>query len=311
MDGGNMTWNFGNHLLKLKGIHCRQLVNMAESDFPKITIITPSYNQGKYLEQTILSVIQQNYPNLEYIIIDGGSTDNSVSVLQKYSDVLAFWTSEKDEGQSDAINKGLKMCSGDIVAWLNSDDWYEEGTLAKVVDCWRKQPFDVLHGDAIFFFEFDQNKNFRTNYGTNSSFSRLLRYWSNSQDCNPPQPSVFIRKAIIDQVGMLDRNYHLGMDYDLWLRIARAGYSFRYISDVLSYYRFHENSKSGIDVDYRHFHKEWHKIYQQNIKSLNFIERLKIYWDYSGFYYGYSKWVWPKRLLNLLFNGNIKKSKFS
>src|SRR5687768_13083798 len=104
---------------------------------PKISIITPSYNQGRFIEETILSVINQNYPNLEYIIIDGGSTDNTVEIIRKYEQHLAYWVSEKDGGQSEAINKGFKKATGDIVCWINSDDFFMPGALSKVADCFE------------------------------------------------------------------------------------------------------------------------------------------------------------------------------
>jgi glycosyltransferase involved in cell wall biosynthesis len=108
--------------------------------YPKISIVIPSYNQGKYLEETILSVINQNYPNLEYVIIDDGSTDNSVEIIKKYEKYLTYWVSEKDNGQSDAINKGLKKCTGEIFNWLNSDDYLETNALFKIAEAYKKIP---------------------------------------------------------------------------------------------------------------------------------------------------------------------------
>ncbi|WP_207511702.1 glycosyltransferase family 2 protein [Longitalea luteola] len=278
--------------------------------YPRITVITPSYNQAQYLEKTILSVIQQNYPNLEYIIIDGGSKDDSPAIIKKYEKHLAYWVSESDKGQSDALNKGLKRATGDIVAWLNSDDWYEAGTLELVAKAWNKQPFDVLHGDAVFFYEGNEERNYRNHYGGNCTLDRLLKYWSCDRDCNPPQPSVFIKKQVFDTIGSLNEQYNLAMDYDLWLRIARAGYTFTYIPEVLSYYRFHGNSKSGLQGDFKHFHKEWHQVFLKNIKQVPLSKRLFYYWDYSGFYYNYGIRSLPKRVTHLLTKGPILQAKY-
>ena len=122
----------------------------------KVSIVTPSYNQGQYLEKTINSVISQDYPNLEYFIFDGGSTDNSSEILKKYSDSITSWVSQKDKGQSDAINKGIEVSSGEIFGYINSDDFYEDGVIQKVVDIFEKRPdIDIIYGD----FNYVDSKN--------------------------------------------------------------------------------------------------------------------------------------------------------
>src|SRR5688572_2633651 len=125
--------------------------SVVQKKYPKISIITPSYNQGEYIEKTILSVLEQNYPNLEYIIIDGGSTDNSTEIIRKYADRITYWISEPDKGQSDAINKGLKLATGDIVNWLNSDDYYEPGALFKVAEAFNNPEVNVFAGRSHLF----------------------------------------------------------------------------------------------------------------------------------------------------------------
>jgi len=278
---------------------------------PKISIITPSYNQGKFIEKTITSVLNQNYPNLEYIIIDGGSSDETIEIIKRYEHQLTYWISEKDNGQGDAINKGLKKASGEIVAWLNSDDWYEKNALHKVAAFWEKnKSFDILQGEARFYFDNNEDVNFTTSYNEGASLERLLKYWRSDKDCNPPQPSVFIRGTLFKELGQLDTHYHYAMDYDLWLKTLTAGYKFSYIAELLSNYRFHDSSKSGAEVDFKHFHKEWHEVFQKNIIKIPFWSRLKYYWSYTGFYYGYSKLYIPLRLGRLLLRGPIKHAKF-
>src|SRR4051812_42913167 len=112
--------------------------------FPKISIVTPSFNQGQYIEQTILSIINQGYPNLEYIIIDGGSTDNTFDIIKKYEKHITYWVSEADDGQSNALNKGLAKCTGDIFNWINSDDYLEQGTLFLIADIFNQDPATSL-----------------------------------------------------------------------------------------------------------------------------------------------------------------------
>jgi len=131
-------------------------------NLPKISIVTPSFNQGQYIEETILSIVNQNYPNLEYIIIDGGSTDNTVEIIKKYEKHLAYWVSEKDKGQSEAINKGFRKATGDIVCWINSDDFFMPGSLLKVGERFAKDnSLDLLNGHCLLI---DEHSNILSNH---------------------------------------------------------------------------------------------------------------------------------------------------
>jgi|GEM_PF-563934 len=210
---------------------------------PCISIITPSYNQGQFIEETIRSVLSQNYPNLEYVVIDGASTDNTVSILQKYSGSL-IWISEPDNGQTDAINKGLRMSTGEIVAYLNSDDVYNEGTFKKIVDVFESNPdIDMVYGDIIHI---DQDSSFiETCRADNFNLQKYLMGMFYI-----PQPTVFFRKKVIDNIGYFDDSLHLAMDYDYWLRIIMY-FKTMYIPDTLAMARIYKDAKSS-RLDYRY-----------------------------------------------------------
>ena len=213
-------------------------------NWPKISVITPSFNQGKFLERTILSVIEQNYPNLEYIIIDGGSKDGSVDIIQKYADKLAYWVSEKDNGQTHAINKGFKRATGEIVAWLNSDDELCEGALMAVAGVFME------YGDVDFVFgnqySIDSDgKIFRDNRHTRFSFAAL---WAVGMVIS--QPSCFWKRNLFSQFGYLDEIMHFCMDYEFFLRIG-SHVKARHVNQYLSKFRWHESQKSCTILDIR------------------------------------------------------------
>jgi Glycosyl transferase family 2 len=179
-----------------------------------VSIITPSYNQVRYLEQTIQSVLAQDYPSLEYIVVDGASTDGSQEIIQKYANRLAWWVSEPDQGQADAINKGLRGASGEVIAWLNSDDLYLPGTIRAAVQELEANPaVGMVFGDAITIDEkgIELNPLVFGNWG----LQELMRF---RIIC---QPAVFMRRTILEQAGLLDPSYHFLLDHHLWLRIAQ------------------------------------------------------------------------------------------
>lgn len=207
-------------------------------DHPKVSVITPSYNQGQFIEETIKSILLQNYPNLEYIVLDGGSTDNSLEVLKKYSDFITYWNSERDKGQSDAINKGFKLSSGEIIAWLNSDDMYCPGTIEKVVEFFQDNPdISIVYGDFLNLYEQDPSQNHIVHSGE-FSFKKLI-----TRDFIG-QPTTFFRREALFNVGLLDETLQNSLDYDLFLKLGLK-FRFGYIPEVLAVYRWHEESKSG------------------------------------------------------------------
>jgi glycosyltransferase involved in cell wall biosynthesis len=187
--------------------------------YPKISIVTPNYNGGQFLEETILSVIGQNYPNLEYIIIDGGSTDNSVEIIKKYEKHLAYWVSEKDKGQSDAINKGFTKATGKIVTWLNSDDFFLPNTLHKVATYWQNKTFDFLIGNVKIVDSNSESK------GIAKSKVVLYKNYYLPSSSVILQPASFFSKKVLDVCNGLDASYHYVMDVDFWIRASLQGFS--------------------------------------------------------------------------------------
>jgi glycosyltransferase involved in cell wall biosynthesis len=182
-------------------------------DLPRVSIITPSYNQAQFLEQTIRSVLDQDYPNLEYWVIDGGSTDGSVEIIQKYAGQLAGWVSEPDHGQAEGINKGLARATGEVVAWLNSDDLYYPSAVQAAVAALAANPqASFVFSDVESIDEAGQPFH-RMHYGQ-WGLADLMRFRIIGQ------PAVFIRRAFLAQTGLLDPSYQYLLDHHLWLRLA-------------------------------------------------------------------------------------------
>jgi len=221
-------------------------------DCPRITVVTPSLNQGRFLEQTILSVIGQHYPNLEYIILDGGSTDDSVQIIRKYEKHLAWWASEKDGGQAAAINKGFERATGDILAWLNSDDMYLPGALAHVAGRLDPQRPELLFGNCLHFVE-----NSHVAYGSNARLEHEQRDLRLADYIK--QPSAFWTRKTWLQTGKLDETLEFGFDWEWFLRGQKGNVTFLPDDNYLSVYRIHKDHKTGTGGERRR--KELASIY--------------------------------------------------
>jgi GT2 family glycosyltransferase len=206
------------------------------SQTPLVSIVTPSYNQVAYLEQTLVSVLEQDYPHLEYFIVDGASADGSVDVIHKHADKLAWWVSEKDSGQADAINKGLARANGEIVAWINSDDYYLPGAILGAVKAFHENPDAVLvygnmlavdeHGDTINLLKYKQ-----------LTLEDLLCFQIIGQ------PAVFFRREAFEKAGVLNPSYHFLLDHHLWLRIALHG-QILHMDETWAAARYHPQAKN-------------------------------------------------------------------
>ena len=226
-------------LLLEKGLSNKPALHESAQVLQKISVITPSFNQGKFIEQTIKSVLDQKYENFEHLIIDGGSTDETIGILKKHSHLK--WISEKDKGQSDAVNKGLKLATGEIIAWINSDDWYEPEVFNEVVRFFYENPDkNIVMGNCNLV---DKNgKIFDRVINIERGFEELKNYRVSRSI--PTQPAIFFRKKLIDEFGLLDINIKYVMDYDLWMRFATKN-KFFHINQTFANYRFHEDAKIG------------------------------------------------------------------
>ena len=184
------------------------------SEKPLVSIVTPSFNQVNYLEDTILSVLKQDYPNIEYIVIDGGSTDGSVDIIRKYADRITYWVSEKDSGQTEAINKGFTVAHGSILAWLNSDDTYKRGAVTAAVEYLLSNPeIGMVYGDLDFIDE--KGATIGKFPAAQTDLQKLKRGF-----VHIPQPAAFFRTELWRRVAPLDSTFFFAMDYDLWVRLA-------------------------------------------------------------------------------------------
>jgi glycosyltransferase involved in cell wall biosynthesis len=204
--------------------------------YPLVSIVTPSFNQAAYLEQTIKSVLDQGYPDLEYMIVDGGSTDGSVEIIKKYADRLAWWVSEKDSGQAEAINKGFSRCKGEFIAWLNSDDLYLNGSIQLAVETLLAHPeAAMVYGDVLSINQSGKPINLMR-YG-NWGLDGLMQFKIIGQ------PGVTMRRTALEKAGYLDKSYHYMLDTHLWLRVAQYGDAV-YVKQTWAAARYHESAKN-------------------------------------------------------------------
>lgn len=207
----------------------------------RVSIITPSYNQADYLEQTIRSVLDQGYPDLEYIIVDGGSTDGSVEIIRRYADRLAWWVSERDHGQADAINKGFRRATGEIVAWLNSDDYFLPGAISAAAEILAAHPdWSAVYGDVLAI----------DGAGHKIKVHRYADWGLEGLMCFRVigQPSVFMRRAVLEQSGLLDESYHYLLDHEFWLRVGLVA-PMHYTPRLWSVARYHAGAKNMSKTD--------------------------------------------------------------
>lgn len=203
-----------------------------------VTVIVPSFNQGRFIGSTLDSILQQDYPQLECIVVDGGSTDETLAIIQQYQDSRLSWVSERDKGQSDALNKGLRRASGEIITYLNSDDLLLPGAVAFAAAYFEAHPeVDLLYGDGYYVDAEDK----RLGAFKSAPFDLDLCVL-NGQDL--AQPGTFWRRTVTDKIGLFDVGFHYRMDFDYWLRAALAGFQLQYVPGERAVYRLHRESKT-------------------------------------------------------------------
>ncbi|MCS7010633.1 MAG: glycosyltransferase [Anaerolineales bacterium] len=243
------------------------------TSLPLVSIVTPSYNQARFLEETIRSVLAQDYPNLEYIIVDGGSQDGSVEIIQKYAHRLAWWISEKDRGHADALNKGFARARGEILAWLNSDDTYYPGAVRQAVEVLLAHPeVGMVYGDADIT---DAEGRIIGRFASRQTdYHKLLR-----GSVHIPQATTFFRADLYRQVGPLSLDYFFAFDYDLWVKLAKIS-RLLYVPQRWATFRLHEAGKSVKD------------------DSVCYPDMLKIYARERG---GGLSWLWLRYQARRLF----------
>lgn len=237
----------------------------------KISIVTPSYNQADFIEDAIQSVLQQNYPDFEHIIVDNCSTDGTIEILKRYPHLK--YISEPDEGQSDALNKGFRIATGDVIGWLNADDYYYPGTFAKVSKQFANPKVDAIYSNVRFVDA--QGKHMR-NLRSHPPLKWLSLFYTFIQST-----SFFFRKTVIEKQHFLDKDLNLCMDKDFYVRLLYNNYNFKYVNDYFAGFRWHGNNKSSVSKEVKEkSNKEYFYIINKNTRfnlkynSLNVF----VYW---------------------------------
>jgi glycosyltransferase involved in cell wall biosynthesis len=210
-----------------------------DPDLPTLSVVTPAYNQAEFLRDTVESVLSQDYPNIEYIVLDDGSTDDTAKILESYGDAVR-WETQKNMGQTPTINKGWSLTSGEVITWLNSDDtFYDSSSVSEGLQYLIDDPeLGIIFGDSMFT-EADGTEIEPTRPIVDFAYEKMVRTCENSIS----QPSAFIRRAVIEKVGDLDVKYYYFMDWDLWMR-AGLHFGIKHVDKIWSTYRLHADSKT-------------------------------------------------------------------
>lgn len=245
-----------------------------DRNIPKISIITPSFNQGAFISEAIQSVIDQKYPNYEHIIVDGGSTDGTVEIVGRYPNLI--FISEKDDGMSDAINKGIKLATGDYIGWINTDDYYNKNAFSKIVDLFSQHKVNWIVGNIIY-------KNEMTGKYRQNSYFPAINYNSLLKNADiVKQPGTFYRANTLKSIGGVNKEYQMVMDYDLFIRLAKIGPPLM-LNHPISVFRNHPDQKTGLNNAQQNMSIQLKEIYsilkREGLNSWEriFVLRKKIY----------------------------------
>ena len=254
------------------------MINSAE--YPSISVVVPSFNQGEFIEETLVSIIGQCYPNLELIVIDGGSTDSTVEVIEKYAEHIHYWHSKKDRGQADAINQGMRISSGDVLCWLNSDDMYLPGTLLDIGQRFqnRTQDYHLVYGGTLHVSQTEEQLSSHVQ-AMGCGFDPVRLTYSDFI----AQPSAFWTRKLWIAATELNSDYHYVLDWEWFIRASKLT-EFEYVSKLYSIYRFHDAHKSSTGgfarceeiaaVVNQHAPAYWQQLYSEMLDKYERMERV-------------------------------------